>query len=318
MQSILTAARSGQIDSLACDSLPWYELEDFSRRHALFLPLGRVKKLELTFQGAGTSLSPSSTRSRAFANLIHALQGIEDLTLNLDAPGNGHGGRALWGIVLRHRWQRLRKVHFHDVVTTETELLSFTAGHQAYLKDLSFSDIRLHNHSSGAKGNPDSIIRTLWTIPFLASLKAFQVEGYVSCCGKEHWAAHRYFAPKSKDPPLLSEVQEYVCRRARFPFPQLLAPLAFGRSIDAQKLPYVQGENYRRTQTLSGILATDDNAPKLLSKVEKHQLLESCGGLTWMWEEEGMWCEYLDYPELLVGGTAEADSDAMSLSDDSV
>lgn len=111
---------------------------------------------------------------------------IEDVRLQLNASIDVHTGNTLWSAIFAGHWRRLHTLHLEDVVTTEADLLSFVSRHGKHLKNLTFWGIRLHRRVADTSES-DSVIRALWSFPFLATVHTFDLEGIVSCCGEEHW-----------------------------------------------------------------------------------------------------------------------------------
>ena len=216
-----------QIKSLCWNNIEWSELE---LAMAVWRPnnvkglLNHILKLDVSLALFGSQWSLSEEKLRLFHVFLSQFGKAEDVTLNLNSDGGPHHPDALflWRGFCDSVWLHLRSIHLKNFSGSERELLNFLEWHAKTLKNLTISDITMHNEPVGEWEVLNSVMRLIWTIPHVLSLDSFNVEGSLISCGWEHWNIPSTPLRQLSDDCVRRRLCEYACRRTSYPFPKLV------------------------------------------------------------------------------------------------
>ena len=140
--------------------------------------------------------------------------------------------------MLQQTWSHLRRLQLTCITCYEDELLSFLSRHAQSLRRLELRGGRVHKKSREYGGAcSGSVIRVLWTIPYILPLQRLIIHGWLESCGNECWQVAPELSAGSPNHGNLTLLEDYCCRKARFPLPHIVKPLRFRQSLDASGLP---------------------------------------------------------------------------------
>lgn len=278
---VLKIVNQNQINDLSLRYLPWTEFEHaFTRPKFTFPGLHRLRRLDLKLVDKEDSVPVDLLRIEVCKTFMEGLTMIEEIKLDLGVYTHwqrcSHRQIAIWETFFAKDWSNLRVLQMTTPVTSEVELLAFLSRHRLTLRNLSISNLKLDTNYAGHP--PSSIMRALWTFPYVASLDKINMDGdFRSCNYPEEWYIC-LFEDERNENPGAHQLEEYICRRAPFPFPKLVEPLEYEDALNSLDLPIVN-EPVQSPMAKCEKDSTDASTIIWDAKM-KRELLSSCADRT--------------------------------------
>ena len=309
LELALSAVRDSRLQSVRLSEITYGQVTDsFNSDSSLFDCLRDAKEVTLRLESArGTArgffgephLSPKGTL--AFTHLMKSLQGAEAaaICLNRNEDLHCYGQHRLWRIVLQQPWKCLRSLSVDMFVCSELEFLTFLSGMHLTLKNIRMRNISICDaEEDQTQKSQNSVIRTLWLIPHVIILDKFEVWGHLGGCDTESWQTSHHEPAQSKDDKRW-QVQDYVCRRQSWPFPELVSSLGYRPILESLDLPLVPARPVLDDVWSPASMGTGSSARivgwtirDLAKKGNPRALYERLSDDTWWWEEPLAGCGF--------------------------
>jgi hypothetical protein len=264
----------------------WSEfVHHFDSLQAPATRLSKIRRLKLHFQIARSGSPPTwAKKNKAFRLFLQGLDAIEHLDLRLSkssgcsGPDSGkkHMSLPAWDALFNQRWAHVHTLVLRGPITCEGKLIRFISAHRRTLRILTFHDLMLHR-CPDPNEPPNSIMRFIWSLPRIAFLDYFQLEGDIRSCGTEKWAAEHPWDRDSTMNPILDRLERYVCGETPFPLPELPVAQSYEHTLSTWEIPIIRSSE--ELMALEELLPADISPEMVEQCVEKSQWERTVKGL---------------------------------------